>query len=74
MPTINMDESLFPKLFIVLQETKGTFVPKVSEHMFRTENIIVTATKSGKMGKKELKMWFKEAFFSFFENSCILFV
>lgn len=73
MPTISMDGSLLPKLFIVLQEPKGFFGPVVSKRMFQAENIIVTTTKSGKMGKKELKQWFKEAFFPFVsENFALL--
>ncbi|KAJ4430553.1 hypothetical protein ANN_19141 [Periplaneta americana] len=67
-----MDGSLLPKLFIVLQEPTGTFGPILSKRMFEADNIIVTATKSGKMGKKELKQWFKEAFFPFSDENCAL--
>ena len=74
MPTISMDGHLFPKLFIVLQEPKGILGPLVSQKMFKAENLIVTASKSGKMGKPELKQWYKEAFFPFTGNQCALII
>lgn len=72
MPTISMDGMLLPKLFIVLQELAGSFGPTVTKQMFKAENIIVKASKSGKMGRRELTEWYQEAFFPFTEDKCAL--
>lgn len=48
-PTISCDGKLLSPLFIVLQEPSGTFGPRVQENLFRAPNVIVTASKSGKM-------------------------
>lgn len=67
MPTISMNGELQPPLYIVLQETKGEFGPRVKETMYKASNILVDATRSGKMGKKEILNWLQSVFFP---NSC----
>ncbi|XP_067208309.1 uncharacterized protein [Linepithema humile] len=62
-PTISCDGKLLSPLFIVLQEHSGTFGPRVQENLFRASNVIVTASKSGKMTSDHFKKWLEEAYF-----------
>ncbi len=62
-PTISKDGKLLSPLFIVLQEPEGKFGPRVQEELFSTPNIYVTASKSGKLTKDHLKVWFERVFF-----------
>lgn len=48
-PTINANGKLLSPLFIVLKEAKGEFGPRVEKELFRPENVLVTASKSGKL-------------------------
>lgn len=47
--TISCNGRLLSPLSIVLQEPSGTFEPRMKENLLRALNIIVTASKSGKM-------------------------
>nr|XP_012217672.1 PREDICTED: uncharacterized protein LOC105669351 isoform X1 [Linepithema humile] len=62
-PTISCDGKLLSPLFIVLQEHSGTFGSRVQENLFRASNVIVTASKSGKMTSDHFKKWLEEAYF-----------
>lgn len=48
-PIISCDGRLLSPLFIVLQESSGTFGPIIQRQLFQPENVIVKASKSGKM-------------------------
>ncbi|KYN12159.1 hypothetical protein ALC57_15678 [Trachymyrmex cornetzi] len=48
-PIISCNGNLLPPLFIVLKEANGIFGPRVQETLFTTINVIVKASKSGKM-------------------------
>lgn len=48
-PIISCDGNLLSPLFIVLKETNGVFGPRVQETLFKPTNVIVKASKSGKM-------------------------
>ncbi len=60
------------QLFIVLQEPSGKFDPRVEKEMFSAPNIYATVTKSGKLTKEHLQLWFKEVFFSNVGNKSVL--
>jgi hypothetical protein len=62
-PTISKDGKLLSPLFIVLQEPEGKFGPRVQQELFSAPNIYVTASKSGKLTKDHLKVWFERVFF-----------
>jgi hypothetical protein len=62
-PTISKNGKLLSPLFIVLQEPTGSFGPRVMQTLFTAPNIYVRSSKSGKLTKEELKIWFTEVFF-----------
>ncbi|KYQ56129.1 hypothetical protein ALC60_04952, partial [Trachymyrmex zeteki] len=51
-PIISCNGNLLSPSFIVLQETNGIFGPRVKEILFTPINVIVKASKSGKMTSK----------------------
>jgi hypothetical protein len=61
-------------IFIVLKEPSGKFGPRVEKEMFSASNIYVTASKSGKLTKEHLQLWFKEVFFPNVGNKSVLIV
>lgn len=62
MPTMSADGILKSPLYIVLQETSNEFGPIVRETMIRPENLKISCSKSGKMGKEHLEEWVKEVY------------
>jgi len=48
-PIISCNGKLLSPLFIVLKEVDGSFGPRVKETLFKPTNVIVKASKSGKM-------------------------
>lgn len=48
-PIISCSGNLLSPLFIVLKEADGRFGPRVEENLFRPTNVVVKASKSGKM-------------------------
>jgi hypothetical protein len=60
-----MDGSLLPRLYICLQEPKGSLGTRVLQSMFTLRNLIIDASPSGKMGKPHLKRFFQDAFFPY---------
>ncbi len=74
MPVIGMDGTLFPRLYICLQEAKGTFGPRVLQSMFTARNLIIDASQSGKMGKPHLRLFFSDAFFPYANQESVLLV
>lgn len=48
-PIISCNGNLLSPLFIVLKEANGEFGPRVQETLFKLTNVIVKASKSGKM-------------------------
>jgi hypothetical protein len=73
-PTITKSGKLLSPLFIVLQEPNGEFGPRVEQGMFSAPNIKVTASKSGKLTKEHLRLWFREVFFPNVGNKSVLIV
>jgi hypothetical protein len=67
-PTISKDDKLLSPLFIVLQEPTGIFGPRILQTLFKSPNMYVRASTSGKLTKEELKVWFKDAFFQLLVN------
>ncbi len=57
-PLISKSGKLLPPLFIVLQESTEKFGPRVQKELFSAPNIYVTASKSSKLSKDDLKTWF----------------
>jgi hypothetical protein len=62
-PNISKNSKLLSPLLIVLQEPTGSFGPRVMLTLFIAPNIFVKSSKSGKLTKEELKIWFAEVFF-----------
>jgi hypothetical protein len=63
MPTVSASGCLVGKLLIVLKETKGVFGPIVLKTLFKPENVHLLASASGKMGKKEMIVYWQDVFF-----------
>lgn len=63
MPTISLNGELPGKMLLCLREKDGKFGPSVSKGLFKTENLYVTCTTSGKMQKSTMKEWV---------NNCLL--
>ncbi|EFN84585.1 hypothetical protein EAI_12489, partial [Harpegnathos saltator] len=64
-PIISCNGNLLSPLFIVLKEASvGKFGPRVEENLFKPENVIVKASKSGKMTSDHFKMWLEQAYFA----------
>lgn len=61
-PIISADGQLKSPLLIVLQEPNGKFGPIVEKSLYRAENIVAVASKSGKMTSDLVIKWFKECF------------
>ncbi|XP_015434023.1 PREDICTED: uncharacterized protein LOC107189858 [Dufourea novaeangliae] len=62
LPTISASGQLLSPLFMVLKETNGEFVPRVQENLFRSANVFVTASKSGKLTSHHFNIWLTEVF------------
>jgi hypothetical protein len=73
-PTISKSGKLLSPLFIVLQEPTGSFGPRVQQTLFSAPNIYVTASKSGKLTKAELKLWFEAVFFPNVREKSVLLI
>ncbi|GAV03997.1 hypothetical protein RvY_14345 [Ramazzottius varieornatus] len=58
-------------LFITLQKDKGVFGPIVKRTMFRSSNLHVTASTSGKMTKELFVEWCEKVFFPQMDGHCL---
>lgn len=56
-PFISASGILKSPLLIVLQETQGKFGPTVSNNIYKAENILVLASKSGKLSSDLVMKW-----------------
>lgn len=72
MPIISLDGSLLPKLYVCLQEPTGRFGPRVKQTMFYADNLVVDASKSGKMGNDNVTLFMRHAFLPFCGNKSLL--
>lgn len=61
--TISQSGKLFPRLFIVLQESSTEFGPIVREHLFRHPEIDAKCHPSGKVVKELYRYWNSEHYF-----------
>ncbi|KAF4517164.1 hypothetical protein B566_EDAN006463 [Ephemera danica] len=62
MPTLSALGEFLPKMLLVLQEPTGQFGPEVRKKMIVPDNLIVLASKSGKMSRGDVKIYFRECF------------
>lgn len=61
-PLISANGVLLSPLLIVLQEKNGTFGPIVQNNLFKSENVLVKASNSGKLTSSLVRSWFQEVF------------
>lgn len=61
-PIISANGNLKSPLFIVLQETGGKFGPTVEKNIYKADNILVFASKSGKLTSDLAIKWFENVF------------
>ncbi|XP_071581536.1 uncharacterized protein [Temnothorax nylanderi] len=73
-PIISCNGKLLSPLFIVLKEVTGRFGPRVEENLFKPRNVIVKASKSGKLTSDHFKMWLEEAYFPNIGSSSVLLI
>ena len=71
-PLISANVFLLSPLFIVLQEKNGTFGPIVQNKLFKSENVIVKASTSGKLTSSLVRSWFQEVFLPASTERCML--
>lgn len=62
-PVVSADGKLAPKLLVVIQEKGGKFDPKTMVGLFVAPNIVVKASKSGKLKKAVLRNFYREVYF-----------
>ena len=62
-PFISVEGQLMPVLLIVLQESGGSFGPRVSKSLFTAPNIYVVASSSGKLTKDIFQAWVKHVYY-----------
>lgn len=73
LPMITASGKILSPLFIILQETNGTFGPQVEKNLEIPKNIELSCSKSGKMSLLELKLWLKNSVSpNLTENSLLL--
>ena len=63
MPNISVAGNLMNLLYIVLPESSGKLDPRVFESLFIADNLYISSSSSGKMGKQHLLEWFKMVYF-----------
>ncbi|EFN80191.1 hypothetical protein EAI_10381, partial [Harpegnathos saltator] len=61
-PLISANGVLLSSLLIILQERNGTFGPIVQNNLFKSENVLVKASNSGKLTSSLVRSWFQEVF------------
>lgn len=71
-PIISASGVLVSPLLIVMQETDGKFGPRVEKNLFKAENVLVYASKSGKLTSALVKTWFQEVFFPLSSSKSVL--
>ena len=71
-PTISIDRNLLTPLFICLQEEKREFGQQVIQRLLKPENVYVSCSSSGKMTKKLVKEWYRNALLPSVEEKCVL--
>ena len=74
MPTISSAGNLMNPIYIVLPESGGKFGPRVLESLFTADNLYISASSSGKMGKQHLLEQFKMVYFPDVSKDSILLV
>ena len=61
-PTFSMDGLLMAPLLVILQESEGKFGPQVERTMYRSSELFVVASSSGKITKKIMDEWFRHVY------------
>lgn len=69
---ISLDGELVGPSLIILQEEHGVLGPGVSATMFKSVELFVRATGSGKLKKEIMKEWFQHVFFSKTQSGSVL--
>lgn len=72
MPVISMSGVLFPQLYICLQEHQGKLGPKIKKELFSCKNLVIDASKSGKMGKNNFQYFIRNVFLPAAETNSLL--
>ena len=72
MPILSAAGELFSPLFVVLQESRGLFGPRVTKNLFRPSNLQIECSTSGLMHKDHWKLFLDVNFFPHAPNHCTL--
>lgn len=72
MPIISLAGKLIGPVFICLQEPTGKLGPRVSQSLYRANNIHVTCSKSGKLTKTHIQYWAKNVLCPSVSKDCLL--
>lgn len=73
-PTFSMSGRLLKPLLVIMQEVGGKFGPQVQQKMFKSDELYVVATSSGKITKEIMKKWFSDVFLAHVGNDTLLLV
>jgi len=73
-PIVSADGRLLPVLLVCLQEKTGEFGPIVKNTMFKSNNLYITCSKSGKLTKKIVKEWLDQVYFPNVQDESVLLV
>lgn len=71
-PTVSAAGKLLIPLFMVLKEPNRDFGPRIRESLFKAPNVLVTASKSGKLTSDHLKRYLTEVFFPIVGEKSVL--
>lgn len=61
-PLITVSGVLLLPLLIVLQEEDEKFGPRVQQNLFKSDNVLVLDSKSGKLTSDLVRIWFQKVF------------
>lgn len=60
-------------MLVILQEPDGKFGPMVQKKLFRAPNLFVLPSKSGKITKDILKIWYRDLLFPSLRQESLMF-
>jgi hypothetical protein len=72
MPILSINGKIIGPVFICLQEASGRLGPRVSQTIYKAQNIHVTCSKSGKLTKSHIKYWAEEVLRPSVQENCLL--
>jgi hypothetical protein len=56
-PTITLDGHLLSSLYLCLKEPKGHMSENIRSHLFKTSNVVITCSSSGKLTTSLVEYW-----------------